>query len=315
MSLRTIVGKQIDWIASRLIDPQDAIVVTGFWRSGTTWVQQLISEKIRAKPVFEPLHWSVEEYADLVRQTLPIPRSDRAYLKSFMPHVDLDSGKGNALRKYLHRAMTGGLIDDWTRRGRGGIGEAFRTDIVVKFVRGHLLIPSLKNQFSPTLIHIRRDPRAVIASLFRNDWAWWMRELSLTDQLLRPNDGRQEFFLSHADIISGFDEEDFVTRAVAYWALTERFVDESRSGTGVQVIHYEELCLQGESYLDHSTDTGESSSVNVRSDSPTTTQSRKGASIEERLYGWKEELASTTIDKINRTLQEVGAVKLLSRST
>jgi hypothetical protein len=43
--------------------------------------------------------------------------------------------------------------------------ESFQTNVVVKLVRSQFLIPGMKDQFSPTLLNVRRDPRAVIASL------------------------------------------------------------------------------------------------------------------------------------------------------
>jgi len=39
---------------SQKIDISKCIVVNGFWRSGTTWLQDTLSAAINAKAVFEP---------------------------------------------------------------------------------------------------------------------------------------------------------------------------------------------------------------------------------------------------------------------
>ncbi len=44
----------LDLCAAPFVDPSEAVVVTGFWRSGTTWLQQTLARLHNAKTVFEP---------------------------------------------------------------------------------------------------------------------------------------------------------------------------------------------------------------------------------------------------------------------
>lgn len=303
----------LDRLVATWTQPESAILVTGFWRSGTTWLQGLVAEAAKAKPVFEPLHWSIDSYSKAVRSDFSLTSEDDLFVNSFMPYCRAPLQTYPALAAYIHQALIGGITHSWVRRGREGWTDAVRGRTVVKFVRGHLLIPAIHDAFSPSHVHIRRDPRAVVASIQRNDWGWWMRDLSLEDQLLQPEDGRSEYFRKWEEEINTYDRESFTSRAAAYWALTERFIqDRVLPVTGGELVSYEELCSRQEEYVSAQLSLFLDSTPeapahgDVEEDSPTTEPDRQNVSMEERLYGWKEELPRSESEHISSIAEKFG---------
>jgi hypothetical protein len=140
-----------------------------------------------------------------------------------------------------------------------------------------------------------------------------MQDLSLEDQLLRPEDGRSEYFLKWAKEIRMYDREGFTSRAAAYWALTERFIqDRVLPVTGVELVTYEELCSRQEEYISAQLSLFLDSTPEVQphgdveEDSPTTEPDRQNVSMEDRLYGWKEELPRTESERISSIAERFG---------
>jgi len=303
----------LDRLVATWTRPESAIVVTGFWRSGTTWLQGLLAETAKAKPVFEPLHWSIDEYSEAIRSDFPLPSEDDLFMNSFMPYCREPLQAYPALAAYLRQALVGGVTHSWVRRGRKGWADAGCRRTVVKFVRGHLLIPAIHDAFSHSHVHIRRDPRAVVASIQRNNWGWWMEDLSLEDQLLRPDDGRSDYFGYWEEEIATYDRRGFTSRAAAYWALTERFIqDRALPVTEGELVSYENLCSKQEEsisdklslFLDSTPEAPTHGDVDE--DSPTTEPDRRNVSMEERLHGWKKELSRTEAKRISSIAETFG---------
>jgi len=303
----------IDSLIGKSLDPSDAIIITGYWRSGTTWLLQSLSEEIGAKSVFEPLHPGIPAYRRTVITDYSLVRDDSEYLNLYMPYEDGSLDPSRNLYSYLRRALTGQVTEPWvqgprrrSRRRKGmasefklldvpyRIREALKTTIVTKFVRGHLLIPAVQSTFSPCIFHIRRDPRAIAASFQRRGWRWH-EDLSLEDQLLRPNDGRTEYFARWASLIREYDAAAPLIRIAVYWILLERYVEQvAATPSGVTVLSYEELCLNTERVVDtvfrDTLDHDVSLSAFGR-DSSTTDDCREQLSAEERVNSWKSELS------------------------
>jgi hypothetical protein len=303
----------IDSLIGKALDPSDAIVITGYWRSGTTWLLQSLSEEIGAKSVFEPLHPGIPAYRRAVISDYSPEREDSAYLNMYMPYEDGSLDPSLKLYSYLRRALTGQVTEPWVqgprRRSRHRqemasefklldvpyrIREALKTTIVTKFVRGHLLIPTLLSTFSPCIFHIRRDPRAIAASFQRRGWDWH-QDLSLEDQLLRPNDGRTEYFDRWASLICEYDAAAPLIRIAVYWLLLENFVDQVAAvPSGVTVLSYEELCLNTARVVDTIFQDTLEHDVSLSAfgrDSSTTDDVRERVSAEERVNSWKSELS------------------------
>jgi hypothetical protein len=275
--------------------------------SGTTWLQGLLAEAAKAKPVFEPLHWSIDEYSEAIRSDFPLPSEDDLFVSSFMLYCRDELRNYPALAAYLRKALTGAVTHSWVRRGREGWPDAMRMRTVVKLVRGHLLIPAIYDTFSPFHIHIRRDPRAVVASIKRNDWGWWMQGLSLEDQLLRPEDGRLEYFGNWEEEIAIYDRGGLRPVPLHTGRLRRGLSRIVLFRSQEESLSHMRICVPGRkntfppNYPLSRFGTRRTNSRGCRQ-----RQSDDGTEPEERLHGGKEELPSTEVERISSIAEKFG---------
>jgi hypothetical protein len=152
----------------------------------------------------------------------------------------------------------------------------------------------LQATLSPTVFHIRRDPRAIAASFQRRKWQWH-RDLSLRDQLLRPSDGRREYFSQWASLIHEYDTADPLIRIAVYWTLLEGYVDQVAANSDITVLSYEDLCLNTETVVGrvfHGTLKRNVTPNAFQRDSSTTDDERENLSANNRVNSWRHELSS-----------------------
>ena len=204
---------------------------------------------------------------------------------------------------------------DWKgKRFLRRLGDALKLRVVTKFCRAQLLLPAFRSWFNPILIHLRRDPRAIIPSFRRAfDDQWW-NSLALEDQFLSVQDGRREFFQPWTDEIRRLDRKGMVDRLTAYWALTEKHVQEHKSDSGHISLSYEQLCLEGQSYLaDKLSDQFQNASPQwrLKKNSITTNTVRLETESAKRIDSWKEESDPTTIRTVERVIDDLGMADLL----
>ncbi|PQJ35074.1 hypothetical protein BSZ35_11130 [Salinibacter sp. 10B] len=314
----------IDSVIGRTLYPSEAIVVTGFWRSGTTWLLQSIARARNAKPILEPLYSEFAPYRTSVLSStygLDLRRSFRIPL---MPYADKHFEKGSPLRAYIRRALVSSISGVYPRTPRydaenklgingtwGKIAhrlrEAMRTRVAVKFTRAHFLIPAIRNEFGPTILHIRRDPRAVVASILRTNWQW-PADLSLVEQLLEVGDGREQLFREDADALRKLNRRGIAARLTGYWVCVERYVRQLEDEGMVIPVRYERLVRHGADYLARVLPEETETTKDFLAEESASTQSeRKDVSREKRLYGWKNELSSRNIEQVNRALDVLGS--------
>lgn len=304
------VCEYLDRFLSKKIVLYDSIVITGFWRSGTTWLQKVISIRTKSKEIFEPFYWGVDGFKKLVCKYVSSSELSREFVSSYMPYCE-DFSKCGEIKSYFEKAIRGHLKGAWLRRGRT-VRNSFSPRTTTKFVRGHLITPALGSFFKPTIIHIRRDPRAVIASLLRENWGAWLREVSIRRLLLEPEDGRAKFFSRWEPAIQRADDSDeFVMRIATYWALTERFIEEQGlENTDGAVVKYEKLVSERPGYLNqklekHMSDNIRLSRDNFNDNIITTKDNRKNLTPKKRSKSWKYELKDrqkTIIKKVSKNI-------------
>lgn len=304
---------QIDHELAAQIDPRDTFFVSGFWRSGTTWLQQALETLLQAKLVYEPLYCLVPDMKAVYADSGVATRK-KEYLRLFMPFCAAPTVVGRPLHGFFDRALRSDLAGNWLRAYRGNFENNFRNRVIVKCVRAQLCLRAVQNTFGMPVLHIYRDPRAVIASVRMTSWSWLFEPLNLLRQLLKPPDGRAGFFNTWRAEIRAYDEQDVTTRLAAYWALTEKYVQHSHAADRGRfvAVSYEELCRRRESLLLEilqqldvrpaaSTD-----SLSLASDSSTTSEQRRGASVGERIAGWKSILSRAEIAAIEAIARHFG---------
>lgn len=222
------------------------VIITGFWRSGTTILQEILTNLLKGKPVFEPLHPNVNRYKKAIAEHYALAKDFEFFspdFKAFMPYLEKDESINGAMGKFLKATMRGERNDKWVKRIKNKGSLFSNKNVIVKLVRGHLLIPWLQNHSGALIIHIRRDPHDCIKSFVRYNWGQWIRGFSLENLLLTVNDGRGSFFEQWREEIQRYDQQTLPEKLVLYRLLVEYFVDvnhDPRIGN-IKFLNYEDF--------------------------------------------------------------------------
>lgn len=198
------VAQAVDRGVASLGMSRPTLAVSGFWRSGTTWVQECFAESLGAKTVFEPL----SPMEPRRRAMLGHGSASEDALQAFVPGPDQDP----AFWAYLTAAVHGRRGSRFSLSCRRRLRESFRTRIVVKDVRLHCNLRAVHERLEVPVVHVRRHPCAVAASLRTARWHWSFERVSLLDMAL-----------PHADpgLLRAWDA-DGLSRLAAFWALHEK---------------------------------------------------------------------------------------------
>lgn len=323
-----VLAKHPEWIVDAVtasyIDPSNTVIVTGFWRSGTTWLQESLTRALTAKSVFEPLHPEAIGYKSYVKSHY---RGRAESSGGYMPFVPVTSylREDPRLETHILRALTGGVPGVFHKAARDSnriesgvvskvkarLREASRMRVVTKFLRGHLISPHLQTLVTTPLIHIRRDPRAVIESMLRQSWADWIREISLEKLLLDNGDKRSKVFQRWTGKIRHSDaEDDFPVRLGIYWAFTEWYVDEFSDKT--VVIDFDRLCTEGVHYLNkrfNNLGLPKVSPVNIEKESQTSSDAN--LTKNRRINRWKSNLDTNVADRLEKRISDFGLESMI----
>lgn len=314
-------GGAVDRLIAGIVRPEHAVVVTGFWRSGTTFLLERLTQLLRAKPLFEPFQPELAPYRGILDAARPAVATPQSFDTYFMPYAMTD-----AMVAYLDRVLRYRLVDQRIQRSRTNLTAhgrrpagvpalimqqwlALRTSVVAKFVRASLLIPALRCYFDGPVFHIRRQPQGVLASFKTADWsAFQPARISLRRLLLDVDDGRAAFFARWQTEIDTLDRGDAWQRLMGYWALTERFVD--AHAEHYTILSYEALatgeldlaaCLAQQGRPPRRT-------ASVAFNSSTTSARRAHLSARERAEGWGEVLSQAEIDTVDEVVDRVYSV-------
>jgi hypothetical protein len=281
--------------------------VTGFWRSGTTWLQDLLAAALAAKTTFEPLSPRIPKYAALI--TSPrLPGYDAH--ETFMPC--LDRVPDEALWRYLDDAFHGFCSGHFTLLCRTAVRESLRRRVVVKCVRLQFSHTAVHGRYGVPVIHLRRHPCAVAASLKTTRWAWSFDGVRLADIGFAADGDRLALFGGDAEHLAALVERfdtDPLSRAAAYWALTERYVDQRLAGRPwARIVDYEAAVAQPEATL---AELGAFlrepafGRLGPARDSPVTEPESRGLSGQARAQAWRHRL---TAEEIGHVREIVGLI-------
>ena len=199
------------------------VVVNGFWRSGTTWLQECLTGSLGAKSIFEPL--SPQEPR---RRAALAPRfpGDEDALQAFIPGPMPEGASEWRSFEAACRGLYGGAF---LLSCRASLGESARSAIVVKDVRLHRNLAEVHDRFDVPVIQLRRHPCAVAASLIAADWHWSFARVRLAR------------LVPEASELRPYDT-DGLSRIAAYWAHVERQAAQALAGQAWgRTVAYEAL--------------------------------------------------------------------------
>jgi len=281
-------------LQSRVSKPP--IILSGFWRSGTTWIQQVIAESICAKTQFEPLEPNAllplhgGANFDLI-QGAYIPLTWDVFSEKDCRFLDL-AFKGVSPKR-----------SGFNYLARTSFKECFSDRVVVKFVRAQFILPVLMQRYGAQgVIHISRHPMAVIQSLMNAKWEWDFADIDLSDLYWRENELSICPLWEELKVYKNAPKEE---KIAALWALSER---EVRQSENIFFVKYEELLKEpdiGFANLLKTLGLQVHKEVDYSKDSPVTALNRVGASLEERLNSWRTNMPHDTQIKVRAVLRNL----------
>jgi hypothetical protein len=284
----------VDYIAAQRL--KNTLLINGFWRSGTTWLQQTLVEALHAKSLFEPFSPAAGHQWDQFHG-----RVSDASRNVYMPlSADCLTPRD---RVKLHLALKGVGTHGYTHFLRGPGDKSWSRDLVVKFTQLGFVLDDVTNTYQVPIIHIRRHPAAVFASFSETDWSWRFEDVRLR-ALYSPQDySKGSLERERAETLLRFDRFP-AQRLAAMWSLSERSAQRSIIAGKAHLVRYEDVVDQGPGILNRL----ELSSVNIPSNdtaSPVTTSGREQLSVSQRLNDWRSRLTRTEIDTIESVCNEL----------
>jgi hypothetical protein len=295
-------ARAADMVVGRLGVAKPIVFVSGFWRSGTTWMQKLLADSLGAKTVFEPLCpqnpiWRAHLLAAGVL--------DETLQEAFIPGR---TGADGRMWPYLDAAFRAIATSPVSMKCRGRLQESFRSAIVVKDVRLQLHLAAIHQRYGIGIVHLRRHPCAVVSSLMTVRWKWNFDRVSMASLVAPFADELRVEGLAGENWARQFDA-DTVSRIAAYWAITERLTDRIvRHQPWATVLAYEDAVLEPERTVDdlcRLIGRRRTSVANPHLDSATTYGSSRRTPGRHRLHAWRNRMSASDIDRVYRVVDAI----------
>ncbi|MGJ8583290.1 MAG: sulfotransferase [Marinosulfonomonas sp.] len=251
------------------------VIVSGFWRSGTTWLQQLVADAMDAKTIFEPLDPSTNP-ATVLGQGEDC-RADIPFSPAELSNEDWHA---------LDLAFQGISPN---RSGfnylcRRNYTEALRRQVVVKFVRSQMIFEALQDRYQPIAsVHLSRHPMAVIKSMEKTDWSWSFDDIDPARRYGQTPPLAQSVAKDIA-ALKRDGHRQIYQKVAALWAITEKAM---QAAPNVTSCKYEALVLDPETEfpaLMRRAGLRIKNPVDFTANSPVTVSGRKNISTRDRLY-------------------------------
>ena len=314
-------GAQLRVLAKRCIDrlvtvlhpiegTEQAIVVSGSPRSGTTWLMQTLSCLPGYRSVLEPLHPS----------RFPTVRDLR-----LPPRLYVVPGHSNRpLEEHLRAVLTGkrvSRIPEYTLSLPTIRRRLMSSRILAKFVNGNRLLPWISERLHPrSVILILRHPCSTIASQTEIGFFGYTNEIEIDIVMGRTGalrdivlSGLQAIpeFRGNAALIRKVEKAETREELLAYeWALDNYIPLRHAGRCGWQVVSYEQLLCRPEQTFQRVFDAlGEPmpalATRTMRK--PSMTSERKRIQADVQLTRWQSQLQR---EQVRLILDAVGAVGL-----
>ncbi len=311
----------IDKFFSNKVHPNESIIINGFWRSGTTFIMEQIEKIVGARSYFEPLGMEVSEMKKhFPTEIIHLP--DKVKRISY-PYIDVRKQKSE-MDLFFQKMITGQISTKWTRKSRK-LSNVFKRTIIIKLVRGNLIVAYLVKKYNCHNIFIIRHPCGVVASVIRMDSnkptirgiRTILESENFINILLCQQSLVNDYLSPFVDHIKKWNTNPF-NRIVLSWALLN-YVPLKQISDGDYnpfLIEYERFVLQENSVLDISDYLGtgldriaDNDYLNV--DSVTVKKVRKAIPPKQRVISWTNELNPKQINEIYNICEGFGDTLML----
>lgn len=205
------------------------IIITGFGRSGTTWVSDILSKTLGGLVLFEPDHPRV------------CPQSEKFIYGSSWNAQELDE-----LTSFLQAVMDKRIRHPWLLRNHlpseDEVSESFQhmiwnesKVIGLKAIRWNHNLLQLHKMISRRIVYIIRHPLSVVASILRRENFFgefgWQKHW----HLFKQRNPLAEINLEE------FDDKPLGLRYIAMWTISNLKAISDISQLGVSIVQYEKL--------------------------------------------------------------------------
>lgn len=211
-------------LAAKNFRAEDALIVTGDPRGGTTWLAEILCAWPGTAMNWEPLHHELGV----------VPEALRWGKRPFIPESDNDAARITLMRGLL----SGKHSNAWTLRYCSTDRAQGAERLLTKFVRANLLLPWMTTRiaFARKPILLLRHPVPTVLSQLKAFPSAEHRAAAfrVPDQIFN------ERYIAHADYLSSLPPG--LERSLALWCLNNHAtLHHPRHGSDWQVVHYEDL--------------------------------------------------------------------------
>ncbi len=213
---------------------EDAVLVVGSGRSGTTWVGDVIAAETRSRIVFEPFIWGHDDRLLFAGRYRFSNLGGRLNYSLYLPD---DAGRAGLGQYDVERVLAGGVRGFWVNQE---IEHKVYRRRVIKDIRANLMLPWLtRNWPALKIIYLIRDPAKVIDSMIERSSEGWGFDWSREEVMFQPK-LMQDYLTPFQDLIE--NSETLVERLAMRWCI-ENYVplqclSEMRN---VMLVRYEDL--------------------------------------------------------------------------
>jgi hypothetical protein len=258
---------------------ENAALIAGTGRSGTTWLGDIIASQMPTRAMFEPFH----------------PRLVAAY-HSFHYHQYMrPSEAGTALASYCERVLSGRIRNRWIDRQVDCLLPQYR---VIKEIRANLFLKWFSERFPATpILFIIRHPCAVVHSYLQLGWPIDQD----IDSFLAQEQLIADFLSAKLDLIQG--ARTIEEQVAVAWCVTNLVPLTQFQGSQLNLFFYERLCTQLEAEaprLFQAIGRSYDQSLFRAADTPSTT-ARRGSAVMtggNRIDGWQQALSAAQVGRI-----------------
>jgi len=207
-----VTARALDLAVAATGEVRLGILVSGFWRSGTTWLQECLAEAMGGKSIFEPLAPENSRWESVLLRAGLQEKNLRS------AHIPGPKPPGDVLWRYLDDTLMGRGSRRFVLSCRRSVGDSLKRLVVAKDVRLQHNLSAVHARYGVPIVHLRRHPCAVVASLRAARWEWSFADLRLAD-LFSARCGNED--RSAERLAAERYDTDLLSRVTAYWALTE----------------------------------------------------------------------------------------------